>query len=36
MGKLGLLDLENHFAFYGAYRILDKKAGSLASLLCLA
>ncbi|PPR94534.1 hypothetical protein GOBAR_AA26132 [Gossypium barbadense] len=72
MGKPGLLDLENHFAFYGAYHtfydlsqsgifpsginhalvlnygsafsiflglfyvVLDKKAGSLAALLCLA
>ncbi|KAB2022370.1 hypothetical protein ES319_D07G205400v1 [Gossypium barbadense] len=74
MGKLGLWDLEKHFAFYGAYHsnpinilihtlfvwpifnhalvlnygsafsiflclfyvVLDKKAGSLAALLCLA
>ncbi|TYI74592.1 hypothetical protein E1A91_D07G211200v1 [Gossypium mustelinum] len=48
MGKLGLWDLEKHFAFYGAYHsnpinilihnfiFLDKKAGSLAALLCLA
>ncbi|XP_022768638.1 uncharacterized endoplasmic reticulum membrane protein YGL010W-like isoform X2 [Durio zibethinus] len=62
MRKPGLFDLENHFAFYGAYHsnpmnvlihalfvwpifftvyglfymILDKKAGSLAALLCLA
>ncbi|MBA0852838.1 hypothetical protein Goshw_010311 [Gossypium schwendimanii] len=36
MGKPGLLDLENHFAFYGENHILDKKAGSLAALLCLA
>ncbi|KAF3561389.1 hypothetical protein DY000_02018255 [Brassica cretica] len=43
---MGLLDLEKHFAFYGAYHsnpinivihiCLDKKSGFIAGLMCFA